>query len=236
MGVIERFEYFGFEGEPRSVVDHVLAKTVRAQGRDPKALCEAMDRIFPLDKRKGVNMDWKDTEQDLAQIYDLHKIQGVLEEYRSFLDAEVGHEASVKRLEIVKKITAVLNLNKRGSYAKESRLDMAAGEAGWFLREYGKAMEGISQVSCKICGRRSVFRMTVWEEPKPDAAQVYRIPGLLYDDKCRRVLGSWSKRTGFWAKRCMQRLPVRVAGWRRLSLAQQGYKSVSGIYLKRKPS
>ncbi|CAH0050247.1 unnamed protein product [Clonostachys solani] len=182
VGVIEWFEYFGFEGEARSVVDHILSKTVRAQGHDPKALCEAMDRIFPLDKRKGVNMNWKDTEQDHAQIYDLHKIQDLLEEYGSFLDAEVGQKATVKRLEIVKKITILLKLNKRGSYARESRLDMAAGEAGWFLREYGKAMEGIGQVSCKICGRRSIFRITAWEELKPDAAQVYRIPGLLYDD------------------------------------------------------
>ncbi|CAG9980500.1 unnamed protein product [Clonostachys byssicola] len=189
VGVIEWFEYFAFEGEARSVIDHVLSKTVRAQGRDPKALCEAMDRIFPLDKRKAVNMNWKDTEQGHAEVYDLHKIQGFLEEYETFLDTEVEQEATVKRLEVVEKIIAVLKLNKRGSYERESRLDMAAGEAGWFLREYGKAMEGISQVSCKICGRRFMFRMTVWEELKPDGAQLYRIPGLLYDDTVPEGVG-----------------------------------------------
>lgn len=86
-------------------------------------------------------------------------------------------------------MSTALKLSNKGKYARESRLEAAAGEAEWFLREYGRAMEEIGRVSCKICGRRSIFRLTMWEEPTLDLAQVYRIPGLLYDDTIPEGVG-----------------------------------------------
>ena len=82
-----------------------------------------------------------------------------------------------------------LKLNKRGTYAGESRLDTAMVEVEWYLREYGKPMEGIGRVSCKICGLRSIIRLTIWEQPTPDMAHVYRIPGLLYDNTIPEGIG-----------------------------------------------
>ncbi|KAK0613553.1 hypothetical protein B0T14DRAFT_526476 [Immersiella caudata] len=193
VGIVEWFEHYDFEGAAESVIDYLASRILRAQGRDPKALCRAIDRIFPQDGRKGVNMEWRDPVSDdgtdSAQSYDLPKLQGYLEEYGELLDAQGGQEVAARRLGTARKMYTALKLGRRGKYAKETRLEMAAGEAGWFLREYGTAMEGISQISCKICGQRSVFRLNVWEEPTPNVAQVYRIPGLLYDDSVPEGVG-----------------------------------------------
>ncbi|KAF5710030.1 hypothetical protein FGLOB1_5692 [Fusarium globosum] len=174
VGVIETFEYYNFGGDAESVVDYILSKVVRASGQDPQALCEAMDRIFPRSEEKAYNMEWKD---------------GHLEKYGPLLEVNPGQEVTQQRLEIAKKLIRVLKLSKEGKLARESRLELAAGEADWFLREYGTPMEGISQIRCKICGRRSVFRLVMWGEPTPDVAQVYRIPGLLYDENVPDGIG-----------------------------------------------
>lgn len=193
VGIIEWFEHYDFGGDAESVMDYVASKVVRARGRDPKALCEAVDRVFPWDERKAVNMEWKDARQgeawDSTHRYDLDKLRGLLEEYGPLLDIRTEQAATRQRLEIAKKMVRTLKLSNRGKYSRESRLELAAGEADWFFREYGKAMEGVGRVSCKICGRRSVFRLTMWEQPTPDVAQVYRISGLLYDDTVPEGVG-----------------------------------------------
>lgn len=193
VGVLEWFELYGFESDAELVVDHVLSKVVRASGHDPEALCAAMDRIFPLDEKKGVYGEWRhagfQNHTDYSKNYDLVKLRGYLEEYSSLLYFEVEEEVVQRRLGVTKKLISALKLKKKGKYAKESRLDNAAGEAEWFHREYGRAMEGIAQVSCKICGRRAVYRMTMWEKPMLDATQLYRIPGLLYDDSVPEGVG-----------------------------------------------
>ncbi|KAF5672733.1 hypothetical protein FDENT_10535 [Fusarium denticulatum] len=193
VGVIETFEYYDFGGDVESVVDYVVNKIVRATGQDPQALCEAMERIFPRSEYKALNMEWKDAKPgDVCTStarYDLDKIQGLLEKYGPLLDIKLGQDVTQQRLEIAKKIISALKLSKQGKVARESRLELAAGEADWFLREYETPMEGISQIRCKICGRRSVFRLVMWGEPTPDVAQVYRIPGLLYDENIPDGIG-----------------------------------------------
>ncbi|KAF4454821.1 hypothetical protein F53441_2691 [Fusarium austroafricanum] len=186
VGILELFEYYDFEGDAASVMDYVASKVVRTRTHSARALCEAVDRVFPWNERKAANMEWKGVmvadPSDAMQQYDLHKLQGLLENYASLLDIEAGQAPTPQRLEVTRKMVDALKLSKKGKYARESRLELAAGEAEWYVREYGQAMEGIGQVSCKVCRRRSVFRLTMWEEPTPDVAQVYRIPGLLYDD------------------------------------------------------
>ncbi|KAJ4037747.1 hypothetical protein NW761_006203 [Fusarium oxysporum] len=193
VGVIESFEYYDFGGDAESVMDYVVSKVVRASGRDAQALCDAVDRIFPRNEEKAVNMEWKDAKQEdvsaLVSRYDLDKIQGLLEKYGPLLDMTPEQEITQLRFEIAKKLIRALKLNKEGKHARESRLELAAGEADWFLREYGTPMEGISQIRCKICGRWSVFRLVMWGEPTPDVAQIYRIPGLLYDENVPDGIG-----------------------------------------------
>ncbi|KAG4255594.1 hypothetical protein FPRO03_04543 [Fusarium proliferatum] len=193
VGVIETFDYYNFGGDAESVVDYILSKVVRASGQDPQALCEAMDRIFPRSEEKAYNMEWKDVKtvnfSSSTVKYDLDKIQGHLEKYGPLLEVKPRQEVTQQRLEIAKKLIRVLKLSKEGKLARESRLELAAGEADWFLREYSTPMEGISQIRCKICGRRSVFRLVMWGEPTPDVAQVYRIPGLLYDENVPDGIG-----------------------------------------------
>ncbi|KAG5806807.1 hypothetical protein H9Q74_008960 [Fusarium xylarioides] len=193
VGIIETFEYYDFGGDTESVVDYIVSKVVCASGQDPQALCDAMDRIFPRSEEKALNMEWKDAKTGDMSIstvrYDLDKVQGLLEKYGELLDMKPGQETTQQRLEIAKKLIKVLKLSKEGKLARESRLELAAGEADWFLREYGIPMEGVSQIRCKICGRRSLFRLVMWGEPTPDVAQVYRIPGLLYDENIPDGIG-----------------------------------------------
>lgn len=194
-GIIEWFEYFDFEGTPESVLDYVASRAVQAQGRDPGALCESMERVFPLDERKAANMEWEDVvaagKGTSAGMYDLPKIRTLLEDYGLLLEGQGSEKATTtrRRLDIAKKMVTALKLGKRGKHARESRLETAAGEADWFLREYGKTMEGIARIRCKICGRRSLCRLTMWEQPTADVAQVYRIAGLLYDDTVPEGVG-----------------------------------------------
>ncbi|KAF5705714.1 hypothetical protein FMUND_11956 [Fusarium mundagurra] len=150
VGIIETFEYYDFGGDAESVVDYIVSKIVRASGQDPQALCDAMDRIFPRSEAKALNMEWKDAKIGDVSIstvrYDLDKVQGLLEKYGQLLDMKPGQDTSQQRLEIAKKLIRVLKLSKEGKLARESRLELAAGEADWFLREYGTPMEGISQI------------------------------------------------------------------------------------------
>jgi hypothetical protein len=80
-------------------------------------------------------------------------------------------------LDISQQLIDLTGLAKPKSHVSVSRIEMAAKEADW----YGKRMEGLARIRCKFCARRSLFRLRAWEEPKPEIAQVYRIPGLLYD-------------------------------------------------------
>jgi hypothetical protein len=63
-----------------------------------------------------------------------------------------------------------------------SRIKVASEEAQWYKRK----MEGLAVAKCKGCSQEFLFRVTMWDPPTPTpamaAAEMYRIPGLLYDD------------------------------------------------------
>jgi hypothetical protein len=185
VGVVELFEHYDFGGHEESVFDHVASKIARASGSCPKAFCGAVDRIFACDDRIGLNTAWKKNEgevsMDLAEKYNFDTLRPLLNEYTPLLYRANSQDTEQQRLDLSKQMLIALKLNKRGKHAKESRMEVAFGEAHWYLQEYGKSMEGISRVCCKFCGQRSIFRLTLWETPSPGVAQVYRIPGLLYD-------------------------------------------------------
>jgi len=206
VGVLEWFEYYDFGGDAALVVDDVASKIVRASGKSADAMVEAADRIFPLDEMKAVNMKWDNAKEEedeekkemqdgkpiaaSSQAYNLTRVQTLLNDYSTLVFQQAGHKKTVrKRMDLAKKMATALKLGKKGKYASESRLEAASGEAQWFVREYGRSMEGIGQVFCIACGMRSIFRLTVWEPPPPEAATVYRIPGLVYDDAVPEGVG-----------------------------------------------
>jgi hypothetical protein len=199
MGVIEWFEYYDFDGDPVLVVDYVASKVVRASGMSANDMAKAINRIFPLDESKGVNLNWGDTkgeEEDdyptsaFAHTYNIARAQNLLNEYGPLVFQQPEDKKAVlKRINLAKKMITTLKLDKKGTHASESRLETACGEAQWFIREYGKPMEGIGRVCCMFCGKRSIFRLTLWEAPEPDFARVYRIPGLVYDDSVPEGVG-----------------------------------------------
>jgi hypothetical protein len=88
-------------------------------------------------------------------------------------------------LDISQQMIDLTGLAKPENHVSVSRIKMAAGEADW----YGERMGGLARIRCKFCAHRSLFRLTAWEEPKPEIAQVYRIPGLLYDETVPEGVG-----------------------------------------------
>ena len=76
----------------------------------------------------------------------------------------------------------LLQLDRPGKQAADSRMSITRAEAQWYREMYGKKMESLSRIRCKFCGRRALFRLTVWGDPELEATQVYRIPELLFDE------------------------------------------------------
>jgi hypothetical protein len=186
VGVIEWFEYYNFAGAPDSVFGYIASKITRAAGICPNAFCSAVDRIFTRLERKALYTEWENKGQENStgseEEYDLTKLGQLLNDYVILQKRDESQESGQQKLDLLKKMIILLKLDKKGKHTADSRLAITSAEAEWYREEYGKYMEGIGRVSCKFCGRRSIFRFTLWEKPAPEVSQVYRIPGLLYDE------------------------------------------------------
>ena len=79
---------------------------------------------------------------------------------------------------MLQKIIDLTELAKPGKQTSVSRVKRAFGSAEW----YGENTESLARIRCKFCARRSFFRLAVWEKLEFEIAQVYRVPGLLYDE------------------------------------------------------
>jgi hypothetical protein len=119
--------------------------------------------------------------------YDI--LRPLLTEYTTFLNDLYNQEYAQQRLNISKKMIMALRLKAKGKFTKESRIEVAFGEANWYLKEYGKSMERISRVRCKFCGQRSIFVCHYGKYRPPDVTQIYRIPGIWYDIRSPESVG-----------------------------------------------
>ena len=193
VGVIEMFEYYDFDGAPTEVFDHVASNITRASGICPKAFCSAVDRVFTRLERKGLYTEWENeisnNSMDPEQEYDLAKLGRLLNEYVILQNRADSQQSSQQRSGLLEQMITFLNLERRGEHNADCRFSVTSAEAEWYHEEYGKYMEGIGRVSCKFCGQRSIFRLTSWETPTPEISQVYRIPGLLYDETIPEGVG-----------------------------------------------
>src|SRR6202000_2838756 len=87
-----------------------------------------------------------------------------------------------RALAIMEEIDTILKLERGETNCKDNREEITRQEAEWYHNKHGRPMEGVARVRCKFCAQRFIFRLTCWEIPTMDYSQVYRIPGLLYDE------------------------------------------------------
>ncbi|KAH8602952.1 hypothetical protein B0O99DRAFT_16684 [Bisporella sp. PMI_857] len=205
VGVVEEHEFFSFSGATPQLFHHVASKIVRCSGTCPKRFEQAIARIFPSNKWKARSKQLQDFEQPksamLASVTSLIKrVQGnrhlsdgfripdadVLSRLGQLLEKYyicVYNDGSEIGIELATLISDHLGLNNIEDF-QFSRIKLAASEAGW----YGDNIESLLRVSCKTCAQRSLFRATMWEAPR-SLAQVYRIPGLVYEETIPEGVG-----------------------------------------------
>ncbi|KAI0107574.1 hypothetical protein GGR51DRAFT_152732 [Nemania sp. FL0031] len=180
IGVVQSFEHYDFFGSAESVFHQVARKIIDASGTCPKAFCSAISRIFPSAAGKGVfstpSTIHIDDDEIESQPADLASIQKLVERL-SYLTFRGEHRSEA--LHVSKKLLSLLGLGLPEKHSSLSRIKAASEEAQW----YKKKLEGLATVKCKGCSRSFLFRATVWDLPtEAAAAEMYRIPGLLYDD------------------------------------------------------
>ncbi|KAI1310403.1 hypothetical protein F5Y03DRAFT_346099 [Xylaria venustula] len=179
IGVVQSFEHYDFFGSAESVFHHITRKIIDVNGLCPKSFYSAISRIFPSAAQKGVFSTSPAAEVDDAEPHpaDLDAIRKQVERL-SYLAFKGEHRSEM--MQVSNKLLSILGLGLPEKQSSISRIKAASEEAQW----YKKKLEGLATVKCKGCSRDFLFRATVWEPPTPTTAtaEMYRIPGLLYDD------------------------------------------------------
>ncbi|KAH7129064.1 hypothetical protein EDB81DRAFT_950803 [Dactylonectria macrodidyma] len=184
VGVIEAWDYMEFSEDAREFLYFITSRILKSSGTNPSEYCHALDRILtPLD-RKALYTNWnkpsRSTRRGFDATCDLTRLEAKLDE---FLIQEYTVEKSNPKVPtIMEEIDAILKLDRNEVNCKDNRKDITQAEAEWYNTKHGRPMEGVARIRCKFCGRRSIFRLTCWDVPTIDYSQVYRIPGLLYDE------------------------------------------------------
>ncbi|TGJ83605.1 hypothetical protein E0Z10_g5188 [Xylaria hypoxylon] len=179
IGVVQSFEHYDFFGSAESVFHRVARKIIDVSGPCPNTFCDAISRIFPSAAEKGVFSTPSAIYVDEIepQPVDLSAIRKLVERL-SFFAFKGEHRSET--LQVSKRLLSVLGLGLPEKQSSLSRIKAASEEAQW----YKKKLEGLAAVKCKGCSRDFLFRATVWDHSAlaAAAAELYRIPGLLYDD------------------------------------------------------
>ncbi|KAJ2972886.1 hypothetical protein NUW58_g9083 [Xylaria curta] len=179
IGVVLSFEYDDFFGSDETIFRQVAKKIIDVSGTCPKDFRDAISRIFPSAAGKGVFSMPSDLHAEVGtQPADLISIQKLVERLGNLAFRD---ETRSEMLQTSNKLLSMLGLSLPEKQSSLSRIKAASEEAQW----YKKKMEGLAVVKCKGCLRDFLFRATVWDYPDltpAPAAEMYRIPGLLYDD------------------------------------------------------
>ncbi|CAM1504591.1 Fc.00g021820.m01.CDS01 [Cosmosporella sp. VM-42] len=153
---------------------------------NPMVFCHAVDRILTRVEAKALYTEWEaDETRRTAQsppAYDYSSLGKLLDQVCAFHYDMNSDLPAVHMWELSKRIVEILRLDKPGRKTADSRMALTQAEAKWYVDRYGRDMEGLGRVRCKFCAQRSLFRLTLWEKPEVESTQVYRIPGLLFDE------------------------------------------------------
>ncbi|KAI0523823.1 hypothetical protein F5B22DRAFT_592148 [Xylaria bambusicola] len=186
IGAMQSFEHYDFFGSAESVFYKIARKIVDVSGPCAKTFHDTISRIFPTAAAKGVFSTPSTTigvDNEKLQPVDLEPIRKLVERlsYLSFRG-----ETRSEMLAVSNKLLSLLGLGLPEKQSSLSRIKAASEEAQW----YKTKLEGLAAVKCKGCSRDFLFRATVWDPPSATAAaEMYRIPGLLYDDTVAEGVG-----------------------------------------------
>ncbi|CAM1511679.1 Fc.00g091920.m01.CDS01 [Cosmosporella sp. VM-42] len=183
VGIIEEFEYSDFNYQDRTAMFlGVAQKIFKCSGTSPQQFCSAIDRIFPLCANKALYSHWNITTIQAKEMveYDYGRVADLIKHMD--LQAEDVSIDNVRRASAATdELTKLLGVQGPQKLTGTCRLKEAYNEAYWYKCRGYDQMEALARVRCSFCGRRSLFRLSMWEAPIREEAQVFRIPGLLYD-------------------------------------------------------
>ncbi|KAF2968934.1 hypothetical protein GQX73_g4620 [Xylaria multiplex] len=186
IGEVQSFEYDDFFGSAESIFHRVARKIIEVSGPCPKTFYDTISRVFPSASEKGVF-----TAPSAIYIDEIESQPADPDTFRKHVErlsvlAFKGEHRS-ETLQVSNKLLSVLGLGLPEKESSLSRIKAATQEAQW----YKKKLEGLAVVRCKGCRRDFLLRATVWDHSALEAApaEMYRIPGLLYDDTIAEGVG-----------------------------------------------
>ncbi|KAI1322228.1 hypothetical protein F5Y16DRAFT_404720 [Xylariaceae sp. FL0255] len=180
IGMVQSFEHYDFFGSAESVFYKVAKKILDVSGNSSGWFCDAISRIFPSATRKGqITAGSVDEWRLLADSYMILKQVERLGYF--YFKGDQRSEAA----QVSKKLMALLGLALPEKQSSISRIKAASEEAQW----YRMKLDGLVSVKCKGCSEEFLFRAIMWDTSALATAEMYRIPGLLYDDTIAEGVG-----------------------------------------------
>jgi hypothetical protein len=172
VGTIEAFEFLESSQSPEMVFYKVCVLVGTSTRCDGKTFCDTIDRVFPFASSKGIYWAAEPIEREEVEF---DRVEPLVERIR--------HSGKTDGLELCKKLFSILGLGLPEKESHVSRIQAAIDEAAF----YGKDREGLARVRCRGCDETFVYRVMAWEDivtahAKGRSLELYRIPGLLYDD------------------------------------------------------
>ncbi|KAM7203299.1 hypothetical protein V8F33_002290 [Rhypophila sp. PSN 637] len=186
VGVVEWFERATFEEAPEIVFTYVAIQILRSSGAGPV-------KFWPI---KLMGKGCCHHETDSSNLFSQYPaLRQLLESFSTLMQTGNTHGHStmlgnnVEMLDLAREMIKLLQLDRPGKQSADSRMSITHHEAQWYLDRYDRKVESLCRVRCKFCAQRSLFRLVLWKDPVPEVTQVYRIPGLLFDETIPEGVG-----------------------------------------------
>jgi len=192
IGVIQDFWYDDLRATPAMVFYLIGRSIINVSGTCPKAFCSAIDRIFPSAASKGAiptSSSSSNTDEATIRNADLDLIRTSVKRL-SHLQIQGEHQS--ESMKFCNKFLSLLGLGLPEKQSSISRIKAAQQEMQWYRatgpHEFN--IGALATVKCKGCSGSFLFRILLWDKSAPDATkELYRIPGLLYDDTLAEGVG-----------------------------------------------
>ncbi|KAH8675952.1 hypothetical protein BX600DRAFT_453966 [Xylariales sp. PMI_506] len=186
IGMVCDFEYFDFTGSPESIVQRICSKFLQIHDPASKHFIAAIDRILPSASRKGLFSSIGATSSNEGshetEIHEYNRIETILGRIHS-INNKFEQQRELHQLS--KKLIALIGLSLPDKNSHVSRIKSAMDEAQFF----DSKKEGLASVTCRGCTRGFLYRVTAWEDLPAGNSELYRIPGLLFDDTVPEGVG-----------------------------------------------
>jgi hypothetical protein len=188
VGVIEEFEYFDFSCDNIiHMICEITRRIIKCSGLSSPAFCAAVERCFPWPQSLAIHTHWSPVKQRLRKPeLDCDAISKLIEQ---FADCDEKNDND-GILAASRSLIGSLGLDEVYQEMGTTPLQLASTAAAWYLEKGCHRPGGVARVRCNACGRRFFFQLCMWYyAPEPEAAQLYRIPGLLYDQSVPDGIG-----------------------------------------------